>query len=113
MTRYAYVDGNNNTYVIRRRLEYIPITKAQSSSGEYSGGEPKAVEISEAQLAELVALIDRIAADTANVLAERPMGCGTVVRDGVRTFFRSSSPWKRELERALAGMLGGATPQRE
>lgn len=106
-TNYAYVDGNNNMYSIGRRLEYIPVTKAQSSSGEYSGGEPKSVEISEAQLAELGALVDRIVADGANVLSERPMGCGTVIRDGLRTYFRSSSPLKAELERTLAQMLAG------
>jgi hypothetical protein len=104
-TSYVYVDGNNNTYSIGRRLEYIPVTKAQSSSGEYSGGEPKSVEISEEQLAALGALVDRIVGDTANVLSERPMGCGTVIRDGLRTFFRSSSPLKAELERMLKQML--------
>ena len=108
-TGYGYVDGNNNTYVIGRRLEYIPVTEEQSSSGSYSGGAPKTVYLTDMQLANLVELLDQIAADQANVLVDRLMGSGTVVREGVRTYCRASSELKDELEQALAAVL---TPSR-
>jgi hypothetical protein len=103
--RYAYIDGNNNRYEIDRVLVYIPITPAQSSSGLYSGGAPNRAELTDAQLAAVLALLDRLAEDPTHVLVERPKGCGTVVRDDVCTFVRDSAPLKAKLERMLADLL--------
>jgi len=105
--RHAYIDGNNNAYEIGERLEYVPVTRAQSSSGMYSGGEPKSVALDAEQRAELIDLLERIAADTANVITDRPKGCGTIVRGDVRTFVRQSSPLKAELEAQLKTLLRG------
>lgn len=45
--QYEYADSNGNRYHINSaELEYIPVTPAESSSGIYSGGEPKTVSIS-------------------------------------------------------------------
>lgn len=101
-----YVDGNNNTYEIGEQLAYRPITPAESSSGMYSGGAPATVALAPAQRAELTRLCDAIAADTANLLADRPKGSGTVIRDDRRFVCRASSPHKAELERALRALLG-------
>jgi hypothetical protein len=105
MTRHAYIDGNNNTYEIGDRLEYVPITPAQSSSGMYSGGLPNSVALDAERRAELLELLERIVADTENVITDRPKGCGTVVRDEQRTFTRASSSLKLELERLLQSLL--------
>lgn len=105
MTRFTYIDGNNNTYEIGEHLAYVPITPAQSSSGRYSGGAPKTVAIDAGQRATLLALLDQIAADHANVLGQRLMGCGTVIRGDDRTYCSASSALKAELERTLRGLL--------
>lgn len=102
-----YIDGNNNAYTIDPdRVAYEPVPMAQSSSGMYSGGEPKSAALTRAQHAAFVALFERILADSAIHLATRPKGCGTVIVDGKRTFF--SSPVKDELETALKAALSGA-----
>jgi hypothetical protein len=102
-----YIDGNNNAYVIEAdRLSYEPVTPAQSSSGTYSGGEPKRAAITSDQHASITALIDRIVTDGANHLATRPMGCGTIVRGDTRVCF--DSPAKAELERLLHAALSDA-----
>ncbi len=103
--RHAYIDGSNNVYEIGELLEYKPITPAQSSTGMYSGGEPKSVALDAEQRAELIALFDRIIADTANILAQRPKGCGTLVVGDTRTFVSGRSPLKIELEQRLRGLL--------
>ena len=105
IARHAYIDGNNNTYEIREQLAYLPITPVQSSSGMYSGGEPKTVELDAERRAGLIALLYAIAADTKNVLVDRPKGCGTVIRGDQRTCCSASSPLKMELEHALRALL--------
>ncbi len=105
MTRLAYIDGNNNVYEIGDRLAYVPVTPEQSSSGTYSGGDPKSVAIDAELRNELIALLDQLIADTQNVIADRPKGCGTIVRGDVRTSIRASSPLKAELEQRLRALL--------
>lgn len=106
MTRHAYIDGSNNVYEIGEHLEYVPMTAERSNTGMYSGGDPKSVALDAAQRDALRALFERIAADTENVIADRPKGCGTIVRGDVRLSFRASSPLKAELEKTLRALLG-------
>jgi len=103
--RHAYVDGNNNTYEIGDRLEYVPITPERSSSGTYSGGEPKSVSLDADQRAQLIGLLDQIANDTENLLDHRPKGSGTVIRGDQRAVCRGSSPLKQELETILRALI--------
>ncbi|MBA2539927.1 MAG: hypothetical protein H0V17_09860 [Deltaproteobacteria bacterium] len=103
--RRAYIDGNNNTYEIGDRLEYVPITPERSSSGSYSGGEPKSAALGAEQRARLISLLDQIAADTENLLDDRPKGSGTVIQGDQRAVCRGSSPLKQELETMLRGLL--------
>ncbi len=45
---YTYTDQNNNVISISsERITYNPIAAEESSSGTYSGGDPKSVKISE------------------------------------------------------------------
>jgi hypothetical protein len=103
--RHAYVDGNNNTYEIGDRLEYVPITPEQSSSGTYSGGDPKSVALAADERATLIELLERISSDRDNLLETRLMGCGTVIHGETYRFCRASSPLKNELETMLRGLL--------
>jgi hypothetical protein len=102
-----YIDGNNNAYTIDPdRVAYEPVPMARSSSGMYSGGEPKSAAITTEQHRAIVALFERIIADSAIHLASRPKGCGTVICDGTRVYFQA--PIKQELETALQAALSGA-----
>src|SRR5687768_1138821 len=48
--RYIYADGSANRYIITSNtLEYDPIKPEESSTGMYSGGDPKTVSISAGQ----------------------------------------------------------------
>ena len=106
MTRLAYIDGSNNVYEIGEHLVYVPMTPGHSSTGMYSGGDPKTVALGAEQRADLIELFDKITADLENVIADRPKGCGTIVCGELRTSFRATSPLKGELERALRALLG-------
>jgi hypothetical protein len=45
-TTYQYADGSANVYIIKPdSLEYIPIRPEESSTGFYSGGDPKKVSV--------------------------------------------------------------------
>jgi hypothetical protein len=45
-TTYQYADGSANVYIIRPdSLEYIPVRPEESSTGFYSGGDPKKVAL--------------------------------------------------------------------
>ncbi len=105
-TRAAYIDGSNNVYEIGERLEYIPMTPERSSTGMYSGGEPRSIALDAEQRNELLAVLDQIAADTENVISERPKGCGTIIRGESRVYCRQGSTLKAELEERFEALLG-------
>ena len=45
-TTHQYADGSANVYIIKSdSLEYIPIKPEESSTGFYSGGDPKKVSV--------------------------------------------------------------------
>ncbi|MDD3741493.1 MAG: hypothetical protein PHH30_09640, partial [Bacteroidales bacterium] len=52
--KIIFADGNANTYKISQStITYTPVTKEQSSSGIYSGGEAKIASISKEQFADI------------------------------------------------------------
>jgi hypothetical protein len=56
---YIYSDGNANTYKIHKdKIEYLPITKENSSSGMYSGGEAKTTSITARQYDSLKLVLE-------------------------------------------------------
>lgn len=60
LDRYEYADGAGNLYIINlKSIEYRPITKAQSSSGIYSGGQPQTVKIDSVQYQTISMMLDR------------------------------------------------------
>jgi len=56
---YMYSDGSGNDYRITPgKLAYEPMTKERSSSGNYSGGDPKTVSIDEKTFKQLAKLFE-------------------------------------------------------
>ena len=54
---YIYSDGNSNTYNISEtHISYEPVTKENSSSGTYSGGEAKSKMLSQKDFDKINAL---------------------------------------------------------
>ncbi|MBK8927441.1 MAG: hypothetical protein IPM74_16450 [Crocinitomicaceae bacterium] len=104
---YIYVDGNNNEFIIRTdSLIYNPVSPAESSSGEYSGGEPKSTPLSESEFDSISALVKSIIKDKKNQIDTRLMGCGTLVIGKKSLFVDSNSSLKIELENYLRTKLG-------
>ena len=61
---YSYSDGAGNAYtLVDSILTYDPITPLESSSGEYSGGAPAQVTLSQANHNALTSLLDEAVAD--------------------------------------------------
>jgi hypothetical protein len=59
-SKYEYADGAGNLYIINSKsIEYRPITKAQSSSGNYSGGTPRTVKLDTVQYQAISLMLDR------------------------------------------------------
>lgn len=105
-TSYTYIDGNNNEYTITSdSLIYSPITPAESSSGEYSGGEPKRVKISSEQFLKIESIIKSIQKDKSAQIDNRLMGCGTLLVGKKTIYFRSDSNLKDDLEKELKSCL--------
>lgn len=77
---YRYHDGANNVWSIGpQKIVYQPITPAMSSTGTYSGGEPFEKPISEAQFAEIEALLKKGVANKSIHEDSRLKGSGMIV----------------------------------
>lgn len=58
-TTYQYADGSANVYIIKSdSLEYIPIKPEESSTGFYSGGDPKKVSVTPQEYRSLTAMLE-------------------------------------------------------
>lgn len=69
-TDYFYSDGNSNQYILRgSTLSFNPVRPKESSSGTYSGGQPKTVTISSKQASDLKSLLEQA---ISNVEAHQP-----------------------------------------
>lgn len=56
---YEYADGSANAYrLTTSSLEYIPVKKEESSTGMYSGGDPKNVTITQTQYESISELLE-------------------------------------------------------
>ena len=78
---YMYSDGNMNSYSVKdMEIKYEPVTKEESSSGMYSGGEPRAVVITPHELNKLTVLFEGAISDSSCQQAKRSMGSGLLIR---------------------------------
>jgi hypothetical protein len=78
---YMYSDGNSNAYSIKEtELKYDPVSKEESSSGHYSGGEAKVIIITPHELNKLTVLFEEVMADSSCQQTKRSMGSGLLIR---------------------------------
>jgi hypothetical protein len=107
---YEYADGNANVYVITpTELKYIPVTPEESSSGTYSGGEPKNIAISPAQFQTLEALFESALNNTSTHIENRVMMSGLVSRTGSnkkQCILKPGSEGIAAIEKALKSIVG-------
>jgi hypothetical protein len=81
LTYYKYADGSGNTYVITRdKLEYIPVKPKESSSFQYSGGNPALAILSESQFDNLAQLLETLLKKTDVHTENRVMMSGLIIR---------------------------------
>jgi len=77
--RYEYADGSANRYIIMPdRLEYDPVTPAESSTGTYSGGDPKSVSISAEQFEAIGQLFSKALDNKAVHIKDRIKTSGAI-----------------------------------
>lgn len=97
----TYADGSGNVYVLHddgggAEFSYDPVTPAESSSGTYSGGEPRHGRLDDATTDRLWGQVLALEGDTANHATERAMMTGAfkVSDNGAeyRSFILQPSP---------------------
>ncbi len=58
---YHYYDGSGNHYKIEKQIiEYIPVKPIESSSGNYSGGEPFKRSLTTEELKSIIDLMEKV-----------------------------------------------------
>jgi hypothetical protein len=76
---YEYSDGNANLYSLKgTTLNYSPTKPEESSTGIYSGGEPKTVTLSELQADSIRTLIEAVSGNTSIQITDRVKGSGMI-----------------------------------
>lgn len=92
--RYTYVDGVNNEYTLdvdpqtgEAEFDYRPITRMESSSGSYSGGNPAHGRLAKPLVDQFAQRFEQLLAATANHTTTRTMGSGIfrLEKSGVTT----------------------------
>src|SRR5688572_6597745 len=79
-TSYLYSDGNSNSYAITEtQIKFDPVSPEESSSGMYSGGEPKVKVITPHEFRKLSVLFEEAFSDTASQQKKREMGSGLLI----------------------------------
>jgi hypothetical protein len=107
-----YADGSANRYRIwsdgdGASFEYDPVTPAESSTGMYSGGDPRAGKVDATTLASIWQQVRDLEANTAQHTAERGKGTGAfTITDpsGERAFIVDRTPQLVAFDDLLAGM---------
>lgn len=106
--QYRYIDGNNNVWDINKKMiAYKPISRAQSSSGTYSGGEPFQTKITADQYRTIRSLLRNAMSNTAIHLSNRLMGSGTIIEltvedtQAATCYLPMNSPEKAAIENWL------------
>jgi hypothetical protein len=77
--KIIYNDGNANAYIINtNNFKYNPVTPIESSSGTYSGDEPKDFEIINSQFNEIFIHAEQIVTNDKIKIDTRHMGTGFI-----------------------------------
>lgn len=101
----AFYDGANNAFFLRKdtagnlwMLEYRPVEASQSSSGVYSGGDPKTAQLTGSEAEGIRKWVRELAADRHAHVERRSMGSGLFVLKDGRTELRFILPASQLLE---------------
>lgn len=79
MAQYDYADGNGNLYTISSTtITYAPVKPEESSSGVYSGGEPKTRNITSEQFEAFHILMNNAISNTSTHINERVKMSGVI-----------------------------------
>lgn len=108
--QYIYADDSANRYVITpNQIEYIPVKPEESSTGMYSGGEPKKVSITKEQFEEISIVFERAFQTTTSHIENRMKSSGLVEKnvgnDRTSCILRPKSESLIEIETALKELL--------
>ena len=113
MRECAYADGNGNVFLITIQdetyLEYKPVRREESSSGEYDGGKPVRKKLTSDEWAKIKSLIDAAVSNKTIRIENRVMGSGLIsISEGSDTkiyFIRGNSTEAVALESCLRTFL--------
>jgi hypothetical protein len=100
-----------NTYSIKEtELKYEPVQKEESSSGNYSGGEPKIKIITPHELNKISVLFEDALSDTLSQEKGRKMGSGLFIRyDKTKVdkkiIIKFDSEMQKRIEVALSDLI--------
>lgn len=103
---FIFCDGNANCYFISdTQIVYKPITKLQSSSGEYDGGNPQTVTITKKTFTRLSKLAKKIITDKKEHELDRKKGDGIIEFDGTAVNFKGKSQSYKDITEMLFKVL--------
>lgn len=106
----TYADGSWNVYEIKKEsIEYIPVKKENSSTGNYSGGEPVSKSITEEAWEKIKTEFDAVYTNKKIQIKDRVMGSGMllIIKKGKQsTVLIGKSPEMESLEMSLKKLIG-------
>jgi hypothetical protein len=107
---YAYLDGSGNKYeLIKGELEYNPVKKENSSSGEYSGGVQKKVTLTSDEISLLKDTFEKGIKATSDHQENREMMTGMIIKGkkkkSTNVILKSNSAAKKEIEELLKKLI--------
>lgn len=103
---FDYADGNGNVYSIRGlHLSYKPVSPEESSSGVYSGGEPREIDLTQVQVDSVLLTATKIIR-TASGNQPRVKGSAVVTLSAAGKMQCTLSPGSDEM-RVMEEMLKG------
>lgn len=106
ISQFTYVDSSNNSYeIFKDSISYIPISKENSSSGEYSGGQAKTVSIDESMFLKIKSDINTLIKSKSEHVETRLMGCGTIILKKKTYYINMNSSLKENFEKMLRQLI--------
>lgn len=108
---YIYSDGNSNSYnITETHINYEPVTKENSSSGNYSGGEAKSKTISQKDFEKINTLFKEAITAKTEQQNDRVMQSGLLIhKKGKKTMdqivLKPGSAYIRKIESLLKSLL--------
>jgi len=104
--QYEYADGSANRYLLtEKELQYLPVKPEESSTGFYSGGEPKTVTVTALQYNELRNLFEQALTNTSIHIPDRIKTSGMVSSPKKQCIIAPNCEEKKIIEATLKAVL--------